>query len=114
MQDFAFSDGTVVPAGASICAPQIAVHRDQESYEDPGTFDGFRFWRIREKMRDERPGKDGEDDEEWRNRLTGTGTGFLTFGGGRHAWYVVQFFPLRTFDSPSCHSVLVAFWRRWS
>lgn len=84
MQDFTFSDGTVVPAGALLCAPQKAVHRDQESYEDPGTFDGFRFWRIREKMRDERQGENGEDDEEWRNRLTGTGIGFLTFGGGRH------------------------------
>lgn len=88
MQDFTFSEGTVVPAGASIGAPLGAIHRDPENYEDPGTFDGFRFWRIREKMREGRQDVElAEDDKEWRNRHTGTGTGYLAFGGGRSAWY---------------------------
>lgn len=94
MQDFTFSDGTVVPAGASIGAPMGAIHRDPENYEDPGTFDGFRFWRIREKMRDKRKDVEfAEDGEEWRICLTGAGTGYLAFGGGCHVWYCTALDP---------------------
>ncbi|PQE23111.1 cytochrome P450 protein [Rutstroemia sp. NJR-2017a WRK4] len=43
MQPFTFSSGTHVPVGNIICVPQEALMRDSKYYENPLTFDGFRF-----------------------------------------------------------------------
>ena len=43
MYPFHFADGTVVPANNWLCIPQQAIMQDREYYEDPITFNGFRF-----------------------------------------------------------------------
>lgn len=92
LQSHTFCDGTLVPAGAVITVPQLAVHHDSENYEHAGTFDAFRFWRVREKIRDESDG-DEPHGADWSNRFTGTGPGYVVFGGGRHVWYVSSHSP---------------------
>jgi hypothetical protein len=41
--DFTFSNGTHVPAHNWIVVPQQAQMKDPSNYEDPETFNGFRF-----------------------------------------------------------------------
>jgi len=40
---FTFVDGTVVPKNNWICVPQQAIMQDEANYQDPATFNGFRF-----------------------------------------------------------------------
>jgi cytochrome P450 len=40
---FTFADGTNVPLKNWICIPQQALMRDAAHYDDPTTFNGFRF-----------------------------------------------------------------------
>ncbi|UPK91368.1 hypothetical protein LCI18_002303 [Fusarium solani-melongenae] len=42
-KDFKFSYGTVLPAGAKVGSPSLILHRDVEVYENPESFDAFRF-----------------------------------------------------------------------
>ncbi|KAI1299005.1 cytochrome P450 [Xylaria venustula] len=42
-KDFVFSDRSLIPAGNLIAVPQQAVMRDEKNYENPDTFDPFRF-----------------------------------------------------------------------
>ena len=48
LQDFTFSDGTFIPAGTTISAPSHSVHHDGQFYDNPYTFDPFRFARMRD------------------------------------------------------------------
>jgi cytochrome P450 len=64
LKAFTFSDGTHVPKGSYVSAA-FATHRDEEYYENPNTFEGFRFF------------KDG---------MVKTSSRFLSFGHGKHAW----------------------------
>ncbi|KAF8687632.1 hypothetical protein AX14_003646 [Amanita brunnescens Koide BX004] len=49
LKDFTFSDGTTIPAGNLVCVPLVAIQRDPDIYDNPETFDGFRFERMRKK-----------------------------------------------------------------
>ncbi len=49
MRPVDLSDGTHLPAGASLLAPLAGVSRDDRFYPDADTFDGLRFWRLREQ-----------------------------------------------------------------
>ncbi|KAI0337447.1 cytochrome P450 [Trametopsis cervina] len=87
LKTYTFRDGTVIPEGATLSATQTAVHYDSTYYENAGQFDGFRFYRQRVSAAGEREGEELAEEnkeEDWRNRLTGTGVGYLAFGGGRH------------------------------
>lgn len=93
MRTYVFNDGTIVPKGAIISATQSATQIDEAYYEHAEEFDGFRFSKLREKVSSqekqdaqEETGESLEDD--WKYRYTGTGIGYLAFGGGRHVWYV--------------------------
>lgn len=68
-----FSNGDYVPEGHVVTHPLYAVHRDPDNYENPDTFDGFRFARA-------------QDDET--RALSGPQISekFLAFGTGRYAW----------------------------
>ena len=75
MQDFMFSDGTLLKKGAIVGVASRPTHLDGGIFPAADTFDGFRFY-----------GKDGTE----RGSLVSTGENALHFGTGRHAWYVHQ------------------------
>ncbi|KAL4076615.1 cytochrome P450 [Scleroderma yunnanense] len=76
LKDFTFSDSRVVPRGCIIAVPLSAVHHDKEIYSSSNTFDPFRFSRLR------------IDENDSRQQLVSLSSDFLTFGHGKHAWYV--------------------------
>ncbi|XP_014550037.1 hypothetical protein COCVIDRAFT_116738 [Bipolaris victoriae FI3] len=71
-QTFTFSDGTIIPAGAKVVSPSRILHRDPTSYDNPESFEGFRFVQA----------KDGRPALE--KTVVTTGTDFHLFGHGRH------------------------------
>ena len=48
---FSLSNGQVIPAGVVIEVPAGAISRDPEVFENPDTFDPWRFARLREQAR---------------------------------------------------------------
>ncbi|KAK7680771.1 hypothetical protein QCA50_016079 [Cerrena zonata] len=89
MRTYVFNDGTEVPQGAIVSATQTATQLDDAYYEHAEKFDGFRFSKLREKVADQEKQDIHEEtgealEEDWKYRYTGTGIGFLAFGGGRH------------------------------
>ena len=77
MKDFTFSDGTTVPAGATVTA-MLNNQTSEEFYENPTEFDGFRFVKMREQaIASGRPEKKFD--------IISTGIESLPFGHGRHA-----------------------------
>jgi cytochrome P450 len=75
MKSFEFSDGTVIPKGETIVAPMRPIHMDEEIYENPNQFNGFRFSELRKR-----------DGESSRHLSTDTSVEFLHFGFGHHTW----------------------------
>lgn len=71
--EFRFSDGTVIPAGAKVGAASLLLHRDPDVYDNPDVFDGFRFC-----------GAKYEESKE--KSLVMTSSNFHLFGHGRHPW----------------------------
>ncbi|CAK5284541.1 unnamed protein product [Mycena citricolor] len=71
---FTFSDGITIPYGSFLGVPASSVQLDPEFYENPDTFDAFRFSRLRETS-------------GTFNRLmvTTNARDHLVFGHGRHA-----------------------------
>lgn len=68
-----FSNGDFVPEGHTVTHPLYAVHRDPDNYENPDTFDGFRFAR-------------GQNEEPKAISGPQISEKFLAFGTGRYAW----------------------------
>lgn len=77
LKEFTFSDGTRVPKGAFVSALATPRHLDDNVYPEASTFNGFRFSDTRE-----------EEGEELKNQMVATSLDYLSFGHGRHAWYV--------------------------
>ena len=75
--DFTFSDGTSLPAGTVLGVSSSSVHRDPRIYEDPQSFDGFRFIKMKE-----RAALEGYPDKNF-DMIT-TNADFVAFGQGRH------------------------------
>ena len=48
VKNFTFSDGTTIPQGTTVCVSNFNVHLNDQVYEDPSKFDGFRFSEMRE------------------------------------------------------------------
>ncbi|KAL1853614.1 hypothetical protein Daus18300_011737 [Diaporthe australafricana] len=69
-RDLRFHDGITLPAGTYITMPSDSVARDPDIYEDPETFDGFRFYDRRMEG-----GKDAN-----RHQFASTGPDSLAFG----------------------------------
>lgn len=76
-QAFTFKDGTVIPRGSTVCGNVVALHQWSEKEE----FDGFRFSKSVEESGGKQP------------QMVSTGTEYLAFGHGRHAWYVLLLLP---------------------
>lgn len=79
-QQFTFSDGTIIPAGAKIGTPSLNLHRDPIGYEDPDAFDGFRFSRKGDTATSPR--------DAAKFSMVNTAADYQLFGHGKHAWYV--------------------------
>ena len=71
LQAFTLSDGTYIPAGTFVSA-SFGAHFDEEYYENPDTFDGFRFVAS-------------AADAGVNNVMSTTSARYLPFGHGRHA-----------------------------
>ncbi|KAF2689091.1 ent-kaurene oxidase [Lentithecium fluviatile CBS 122367] len=76
LKGFTLSNGQYIPAGVTIEVPSDAVYHDSENYDDPETFDGFRFAKIR---------AGGTATDHARNQFVTTNEQNLLFGYGRHA-----------------------------
>ncbi|KAI0471965.1 ent-kaurene oxidase [Xylariaceae sp. FL0804] len=48
MKPIDLSDGTHLPAGTDLLTPLAGVAVDERFYPDPETFDGLRFWKLRQ------------------------------------------------------------------
>ena len=80
VKSFTLSDGTYVPKGTAVSCVAAVMHRDPEIYgPNADEFDGFRFSNQLESS----PG------EETKYQMVTTGTEFLPFGHGPHAWWVL-------------------------
>lgn len=76
MKDFTFSDGTRIPKGSFVSAAVASTHIDDRNYEDPTTFNPWRFADMR------------QDGEATKYQMTNTTVDYIPFGLGRHAWCV--------------------------
>lgn len=83
LKDFTFSDGTFVPAGNYISIASDALHHDEIHYPNPKEFRGFRFAEMRE-----------DEGEGFKYQAASLGLDRVTFGVGRHAWYVIPSVPI--------------------
>ena len=100
MKDFTFSDGTFIPKGGIVSVVERPLHHDPEHYEDPETFNPWRFV----ELRNDAIAKDGvgEDMKVPRFGVVSTSAEYVTFGHGRHAWWVIWLSQIdRWFD---CHA----------
>ncbi|KAH7313937.1 cytochrome P450 [Stachybotrys elegans] len=50
LKSFRFSDGTEIPAGASLAVPSLPILHSEEFYPSPGVFEPHRFKRLRENQ----------------------------------------------------------------
>ncbi|KAJ0167756.1 Ent-kaurene oxidase [Colletotrichum tanaceti] len=69
------SDGTHLPPGTKVLAPQAGISHDERYFEDPDTFDALRFYKLRHKF------------DEYANRwqFTSISDTNMNFGAGKHA-----------------------------
>ncbi|KAJ7269675.1 cytochrome P450 [Mycena rebaudengoi] len=74
LKDFAFADGTTVPAGTLVGAPMFAEHLEEGNYPDAHKFDPFRFARMRTK-----------EGQGTLHQIVALSPDFLVFGLGRQA-----------------------------
>lgn len=72
---FQFSDGTVVPTNNWIAVPQQAIMQDSVHYNDPSTFNPFRFLNHDGKMKPD-------------SRFSTPSFEFPFWGGTKRPWFV--------------------------
>ncbi|CAG8408501.1 unnamed protein product [Penicillium salamii] len=70
------SSGQYIPPGSFIETPSHAIHHDTANFPDSNTFDGFRFYKIRQS---------GGAAVHARNQFVTSNEQNLVFGYGRHA-----------------------------
>ncbi|KAG7093467.1 hypothetical protein E1B28_007143 [Marasmius oreades] len=74
MKDYTFADGTTVPTGVTVGIPIRAIQRDDCYYPDGNTFNGLRFYEMREG-----------DGESLKHQMVTPTSDYFLFGSGRHA-----------------------------
>lgn len=72
---FTFHDGLNIPQGTHIAAASCILNRNEEIFEDPETFDGFRFSKLQAEA----------DDVNVKYQLTSPAMNNLFYGVGKHA-----------------------------
>ncbi|KAL1847702.1 hypothetical protein Daus18300_013869 [Diaporthe australafricana] len=75
LADTTLSNGLRIPKGARIVLPTAAINMDPKFFQDPETFDGFRYYRLRTATEQARN----------TNQMVTVGMKDLTWGYGRHA-----------------------------
>jgi cytochrome P450 len=75
LKPFTFSDGTHIPVGATISAASRSMHYDNDIYPNAEVFNAFRFL-----------DKSDEEGESMKYQSVTTGSNYIPFGHGRHAW----------------------------
>ncbi|KAJ3562950.1 hypothetical protein NP233_g9256 [Leucocoprinus birnbaumii] len=78
-QGFKFSNGITLPYGTSLSVISDAVHNDPSFYDDPETFDGYRFHNLR------RANPDSKEEEHSKYGFSAATPNWLFWGVGRHA-----------------------------
>ncbi|KAL8716976.1 MAG: hypothetical protein Q9225_005737 [Loekoesia sp. 1 TL-2023] len=81
LHPFRFSDGPVVPADNWLVVPSHAIMQNPDYYDDPSTFDGFRFV-AKDKTR-----INGEVPDNNKNRFSTPSFDFPFWGSVRRPWY---------------------------
>lgn len=61
-----------------LAMPTCAIHRDEALFPDSSTFDGYRFYKLRQ-------GGGGGSVDEDQHRFASVGSDMLGWGYGRHA-----------------------------
>lgn len=69
------SDGTRLPKGTNLLAPQCGISHDERFFPNPDEFDGLRFYKMRQQS----------DEASNRWQFTSIGDTSLNFGLGKHA-----------------------------
>lgn len=85
LKPYTLSDGTFLPPGTFVSASSRAIHFDPENYARPEEFDGFRFADMRDEN-DAGGAIEGEEGSANKHQMVTTGTEYLPFGHGKHAW----------------------------
>ncbi|KAH8895907.1 cytochrome P450 [Thozetella sp. PMI_491] len=80
LRPFTLSNGQTIPAGVVIEVPAYAIHHDDTIFPDADKFDAMRFYKLRQKARDE-----GAVEGAAQNQFVSVSANSLTFGYGRHA-----------------------------
>jgi len=75
LKSLRLADGTFLPKGTRVIAPALAISADPDVYEDPETFDGLRFYKMRQRS----------PADENKYQITSTSKNMMHFGAGRHA-----------------------------
>ncbi|KAL7795013.1 cytochrome P450 [Trichoderma ceciliae] len=75
MKPIDLSDGTHLPAGTRVLAPQAGVSIDEQFFHNPEEFDGLRFYHMRQGS--------AEASNRW--QFTSLSDTNLNFGAGKHA-----------------------------
>ncbi|KAE8549504.1 hypothetical protein EYB25_008026 [Talaromyces marneffei] len=75
LKDIRLNDGTIIPQNSNIEIAANAVNRDPAIHEDPDVFDGFRFYKMRQRS---------EEDTN-RHQFVSSSPNSLNWGYGRHA-----------------------------
>lgn len=92
------ADGTYIPRG-TLLAVASTRHWDPEVYPEPETFDGYRFYKLRQ-----------EKSKENTSQFVSTGQDHLGFGHGEHAC-PGRFFASNEIKIMLCHILLKYDWR---
>jgi len=90
LQTHVLSDGFVLPKGAHISMPVSAIQNDPETTPSPEIFDGFRYYKLRQR-----------DGERHLHQFITTQSNILNFGHGKFAC------PGRFFASLEIKNILV-------
>lgn len=77
MKDITLSDGTFLSKGTLVVAAAHSTHHDEANYPDAATYNPFRFAKMRE-----------DEGEGLKHQFVNTSLDYISFGHGRHAWYV--------------------------
>ncbi|KAL9714649.1 hypothetical protein Ac2012v2_001308 [Leucoagaricus gongylophorus] len=75
-KDWSFSDGTIIPAGVSVCVASAPMNRERSSFCEPDVFKGFRYSELH---------NGGEELDSIKHQMATLTLDTVVFGHGRHA-----------------------------
>ena len=101
---FTFSNGFQVPVGKTVSTHLYATHHDGAIYPNPEVFDGFRFVGPPADADSEKERDATDTTNGFRASVYTTSKNFLSFGHGKHAWYVVNHLSHLSFHTHSALS----------